>query len=138
MVTPAFVLDCSVTIAWCLNEPNTYAERVAESMLDTRALAPAIWTYEVANALVMAERRKRITVTEREELVGVIDALDIAVEPAPNAVPFALAALAQQYRLSVYDAAYLDLAIRHGLPLATIDGNLARAAEQAQLPRLAL
>lgn len=138
MVAPAFVLDCSVTIAWCLQEGSGYAESVADALLEADALAPAIWPYEVANVLVMAERRQRIAAGEREELVGAINALGVAVEPGPATISFALAALAQQYRLTVYDAAYLDLAIRHGLPLVTLDANLVRAAEQAQLPRLTL
>lgn len=138
MVAPAFVVDCSVTLAWCLNEGSAHAENVAEALRDVSALAPAIWPYEVANALVMAERRQRIAAGERDHLVALIDALDIAIDPAPTGVPAAIAGLAQQYQLSVYDAAYLELALRHGLPLATLDARLVAAAAQAQLPRLAL
>lgn len=138
MVGPAFVVDCSVTVAWCLNEGSGYAGQIADVLRDASALAPAIWPYEIANALVMAERRQRIAAGERDHLIALIDALDIAIDPAPTGVPATIAALAQQYQLTVYDAAYLELALRHGLPLATLDARLVIAARQAQLPRLAL
>jgi predicted nucleic acid-binding protein len=128
-VVAAFVLDCSVTVAWCLkDESSAYAQRVEEAIRDSTAIAPALWPFEVANALVMAERRRRVSSVERDELLVIFDSLDIVIEPAPDAVPHVLIALAQRHKLTVYDAAYLELAIRLGLPLATVDAELVRAA----------
>lgn len=134
----SFVLDCSVAIAWCLkDERSAYAERVEAAFGDATAVAPALWPYEVANALLTAERRRRITAVERDELLAMLDSLGIEVDHAPDSTPKALIALAQRYRLTAYDAAYLDLALNRGLPLATADAELARAAKAARVPLFA-
>jgi len=130
-----FVLDCSVTIAMCLkDERSAYARKVEEALRDTAAVVPALWSYEVANALVVAERRQRITSVERDELLAILGSLGIAIEPAPSALPRALITLAQRHKLTAYDAAYLELALSAGLPLATANADLARAAKAARVP----
>lgn len=128
------VLDASVAVAWCFEDEST---RPAENVLDvlsagTEALAPAIWPLEVANALLVAERRKRITRAQVTALLQRISKLPIAVEPIPPARAFEqVLAVARQHELSEYDASYVELASREGLPLATLDAKLRRAARSA-------
>jgi predicted nucleic acid-binding protein len=130
--TKRFVLDASVAVAWCFEDE---ASKFTESVLDlfsagAEALVPAIWPVEVANALLIAERRNRIVLAQVTALLERIAALPIAVLPidAPRAFDHILP-VARQQSLSGYDAAYLDLAVRQGLPLATLDEQLRRAAK---------
>lgn len=125
-----FVVDSSVTLAWCLkDERNAYARKVEDAVIEGSAFAPALWPYEVANALAMAERRGRLAVAEREEILEAIAALGISVEAGPQAVPNELISLAQRWKLTAYDAAYLHLAQSQNVPIATIDAKLVRAAK---------
>jgi predicted nucleic acid-binding protein len=125
------VLDASVAVAWCFEDEKS---RFTEGILDllsagTEVLTPAIWPFEVANALLVAERRKRITTAQVTALLRRIAGLPISVEPIEAGRAFEpILAVARQQNLTEYDAAYLELALRTGLPLATIDGSLKRAA----------
>ncbi len=130
--TKRFVLDASVAVAWCFEDEAT---KFTEGVLDllsagAEALVPAIWPVEVANALLIAERRNRIVLAQVTALLQRIAALPIAVLPIdpPRAFDHILP-VARQLSLSGYDAAYLDLALRQGLPLATLDEQLRRAAK---------
>jgi predicted nucleic acid-binding protein len=106
----------------------------AEGVLDlisagTEVLTPAIWPFEVANALLVAERRKRITIAQVTALLRRIARLPISVESIEAGRAFEqILAVARQQNLTEYDAAYLELALRTGLPLATLDGNVKQAA----------
>ena len=125
------VLDNSVTAAWCFSdETNAYTEGVFRSVAkDGGAIAPALWPVELANALVVAERRKRITMDQREAFLRNLTGLDIAVQPlVVEEVLQQGISLATAHRLSVYDATYLAIALRQQLPLATQDDELIRAA----------
>lgn len=125
-----FVIDASVVMAWCFeDEANPYADEVLESFTRATALAPIIWPLEVGNVLVMAERRERITAADVVRFLNLLRQLPIVVveETAPRIFGEILP-LARQQRLSVYDAMYLDLAMRSGLPLATQDAPLREAA----------
>jgi predicted nucleic acid-binding protein len=127
---PIFVLDNSVSAAWCFSdESNAYTESIFQSVAkDGGAVAPALWPIELANALVVAERRKRITTKEREAFLIDLARLDIEVEPLITDEIFHQGiALATAHRLSVYDATYLVTAMRRRLPLATQDEELIRA-----------
>jgi predicted nucleic acid-binding protein len=125
------VLDASVAVAWCFDDENTH---FTEGILDllssgTEALAPAIWPFEVANALLVAERRKRITVAQVTALLRRIAVLPISVEPIEAGRAFEqILLVARQQNLTEYDSAYLELAMRTGLPLATLDGKVKEAA----------
>lgn len=127
------VLDASMALSWLLqDESNARADAVLERLESGPAHVPQIWPLEVANGLWAAERRGRI----REALVqrGLEEmlALPIVVEVSETARIFGeVLRLARQHGLSAYDAAYLDLAGRLGLPLATLDENLARAAQKS-------
>ena len=123
-----FVLDCSVTMAWVFRDEATDAtDRLRDMLGKNRALVPALWPTETANALLAATRR-----IEREEwprLRMQLDALPIDVDPVSPARAWRPALdLAAVHDLTVYDATYLELAMRSGLPLATLDRALRTAA----------
>jgi len=127
------VVDASVALAWCFpDEASEYADTVLVALEGRPVLVPAVWALEVTNALVVAERRKRVSQPEVRRFVELLDGLTI------NEVSLAVAAnvsnilpLAREYGLSAYDASYLGVAIRHGAPLATLDSGLEKAGRSA-------
>ncbi|BCL40246.1 type II toxin-antitoxin system VapC family toxin [Nostoc sp. MS1] len=125
-----FVLDCSVAISWCLvDENNDYANGILAMMPDAEAFVPGIWSLEIANVLLVAERRNRMTTEQSSEAIALLQSLLILVDTATDANALdATLMLGRQEGLAAYDAAYLELALRLGLPLATIDTRLAQAA----------
>ncbi len=127
-----FVIDASVVMAWCFeDEASPYADAVLDRFAQAEALAPIIWPLEVGNALVVAERRGRITPAETVRFLNLLRQLPIGVEgETATRILGEVLSLARQQRLSTYDAIYLDLAMRTGLPLATQDDGLRRAATQ--------
>lgn len=134
-----FVLDASVTMHWIY--PGTpseaaYATRVLTALGAAEARVPAIWWLEVANVLARAEAKGQASEAETEAFVGMLQKMSIAGDGAT--IRHALGAtlhLARRYGLSSYDAAYLELALREGLPLATLDKELQKAAKQAGVQR---
>jgi predicted nucleic acid-binding protein len=126
----AFVLDASVTLAWYFeDEADPYADAVARRFRSMQAIVPSIWPLEVANAMLMGERRKRNAVATQAQWIGCLTALPIAVDDqSPVRVFRDVLALARTQNLSAYDASYLELALRSGLPLATLDDRLRQAA----------
>jgi|SRR5579862_6002171 len=128
------VVDASVTLAWCFEDEATNLTEAVLDLLSAGAetVVPAIWPMEVANALLTAERRKRTTTAQVTGLLQRISKLPITVESMPPARAFEhVLQVARQQGLTEYDAAYLELALRESLPLATLDGNLRRAARSA-------
>jgi predicted nucleic acid-binding protein len=125
-----FVLDGSVALAWCFpDEKAPYPQAVLESLATAQAFVPSLWPLEVANALLVGERRKRSTQADTVAWLAFLAALPIAVEDETAAHAWAdVLTLARSHNLSVYDAAYLELALRRGLPLATLDDQLTAAA----------
>lgn len=125
-----FVLDCSVAISWCLvDENDDYANAILAMMPDSEAFVPGIWSLEIANTLVVAERRNRITQAQSEQAIALLQSLLIQVDSVTDAKALdATLKLARQEALAAYDAAYLELALRLQLPLATLDTRLAEAA----------
>jgi predicted nucleic acid-binding protein len=123
------VLDCSAAVSWCFEDEATAA---GEALLDrvgrNGALVPVLWPFEIANTLVMAERRGRLTGARVAAFVAAIEDLPITVDEEISSALHEVLALARGERLTVYDAAYLELAMRTGLPLATRDRALAAAA----------
>lgn len=128
-----FVLDCSVTMAWCFDdEADVYAERILEALSRGRAVVPALWPYEVVNVLLVAERRRRLRPDESARFLALLAALPIEVDPPVGCDRAStLFAIARQHRLSAYDAAYLDVALRERVALATRDRGLRGAARAA-------
>ena len=136
-----FVLDCSVTLAWVFPDEATEAtDRLLGALTDGRAFVPALWPMEVASVLLVATRRGRIAETDWSRIRRNLDALPIRIDPVSTSrIWDAVLEVAHAHRLSVYDAMYLELAIRMGLPLATLDGALATAgrAEGLEVPTVA-
>lgn len=128
-----FVLEASVTLAWCFeDERSAYADRLLDGMVPAGAAVPAIWPLEVANALLVAERRRRLTRAKAARTHHVLEGLPITIDSESAARAFdQILELARAHHLSVYDAAYLELALREGLALATLDERLRRAARHA-------
>jgi predicted nucleic acid-binding protein len=126
-----FVLDCSVTMAWYFkDEANAYARAVRKALNNAKAMVPALWPFEVANILMLGERHGRSTPAEASKWLAYLQMLPIRVDNAntARALPDILH-VARSYDLSGYDAAYLELALRLGLPLVSVDEKLkAKAA----------
>ncbi len=127
-----FVLDASITMSWCFADESTpYTRSVLASLLDTYAEVPSLWTFEVANVLAVNEKKQRITSAIADEFIHTLTGLDIRVEQAAAPVNGnALLPLVRRYGLTAYDAAYLELAKRKNMPLATLDKDLIAAAPQ--------
>lgn len=128
-----FVLDNSVVSGWYLeNQSTRYAEAIAKRLLADRALTPQIWELELVNVLRTACMRQRMTAEAAQRIIAQLRSLPIEVDRDP--VPCSeLLALALRFGLSSYDAAYLELALRCQLPVATQDDALRSAALAAGL-----
>jgi predicted nucleic acid-binding protein len=132
----AFVLDNSVAMRWLLQSKKTvdqdYSESVLRSLVKTNALVPNLWHLEAANVLLTAEKRHEIKPGDMERFIDQLESLPISVDAMTSQKAFnRTLALAKAFRLSSYDAAYLELAIREGLPLASLDKNLRKATRNA-------
>ena len=134
------VLDASVAVAWCFEDESTgFTEGVLDLLsTGTEVLTPAIWPFEVANALLVAERRKRITVAQVTALLQRMAGLRISVDPIQSGRAFnQILSVARQNNLTEYDAAYIELALREGFPLATLDDKLRQAATRVGISLVA-
>jgi len=131
-----FVIDASVVLTWCFPDENApLAQHVAGLFRrgDT-AIAPPFWPHEVLNALLVGEKRKRISKALVRSFLDDLATLPIVLEQFPAAVVFdRIQRLSRDYSLTAYDAAYLDLALDSGLALATLDDDLARASRKARV-----
>ncbi len=129
-----FVIDTSVVMSWCFkDEICSYADMVLEKLEANTAFAPSIWPLEVANVLLVAERKKRLSEADTVRFITLLSELSIIVEPEnTDRMIHEIVALARKYHLSSYDASYLHLAMQKGIPLATLDKNLIAAAVQCQ------
>lgn len=129
----AFVLDCSVAMAWVFpDEATEETGRLRDSLLAGRAFVPAIWPIEVGNVLRVATGRGRISVGDWARIRTNLEAMPIEIEPVSTSCVWgSVLELAHERRLSVYDAMYLELAVRMRLPLATLDRTLAAAGSAA-------
>ena len=130
------VIDSSISIAWCFpDEQDEYSQIVLDALASEQAHVPDLWHHEVANTLIVGERRKRSTQANTVTWLGFLSSLPIAVDDETKAHAFGNAlSLARDHNLSAYDAAYLELALRRGLPLATLDDKLKAAAQAGGVP----
>lgn len=130
-MSAGFVIDCSVTMSWCFEDEATPASlKIQDRLVDESALVPAHWFLEVSNVLAMAEKRKRITPARSARFLSLLESLDFEVDAHAAGRAFAhLLPLCRSYGLTSYDAAYLDLAARRRVPLATLDDDLRKAAK---------
>ena len=130
---PLFVLDCSITLSWLLPDEKKSSAYKGDFFLDVIAeqgtIVPILWPLEIGNALLYAERRSRIRRDQRKKILNLLEALPITVDTDTNRHAWhETIHLAQEFQLTLYDAAYLELALRQALPLATFDTALIKAA----------
>ena len=130
-MSAAFVVDCSVAMAWMFHDEATAKTAALLRRLATEtALVPAWWFIEITNVLAMAERRRRITTAQSDAFISDLSKLGIERDDAaPDRAFTHLLALCRTHRLTSYDAIYLDLAMRRSLPLATLDSDLRKTAK---------
>src|SRR3982751_6806584 len=135
-VAERLVLDGSLTLAWYFaDEADPYADAVARGLPTREAVVPSLWRLEIANALVVGEWRKRSTQAQAAAFVARLELLPIVVDDETDARAWGeTIRLARAHQLSAYDAAYLELAMRRGLPLASLDDPLKAAAAAVGVP----
>jgi predicted nucleic acid-binding protein len=130
-----FVLDNTVTMAWCFTDEATpFTETLLSrlSSLTDSAIVPALWLYEVVNVTGLAVRKGRITEDKASAFLDSLADLPIEIEDATQARLFtSVMALVGRHKLTAYDASYLELAIRHDLPIAALDNALTKAARES-------
>jgi predicted nucleic acid-binding protein len=126
------VLDASVALSWCFkNEATAVGDEVLERLAVETASVPAIWHLEIANVLALSERRGRIRPANSSEFIALLESLVIVVDEEISSHAFGqVLDLARAEKLTAYDAAYLELAMRLGIPLASKDTDLCDAAER--------
>ncbi len=125
-----FILDCSMTLAWFFeDESSSRSQAVFLSIDEQKILVPSLWPLEVANVLTCAERRNRTTTVKVAKFVDMLRRLPIVVDAHTAEIALDdILPLARRHRLTAYDAAYLELALRTGHPLASLDDSLNKAA----------
>jgi predicted nucleic acid-binding protein len=133
-----FVLDASTALSWCFKDERTARDLATLERLErAHAVVPAIWPLEMANALARAERQWRVNAGDIDDILPFLAQLNIGIESdTPQRGLTDIFALARRERLSAYDAAYLDLAMRRRLPLASRDRGLLAAAGRCGVERL--
>jgi len=134
-----FVLDNSVAMRWHFESEKAADQKYAESVLlsfsEVDALVPNLWHLEAANVLLGAEKRGDTSIGEVERFIAQLENLPLHVDPLTSNQSFnRTITISRAYKLSSYDAAYLELAIREGLPIATLDKGLLKAAKKADVP----
>ncbi len=136
----SLVLDSSAALAWIYAEETTEAVRgIFEIVAEDGAFVPALWRLEVANSLTVAVRRGRIDAEFRNAALADLALLDIATDPHTDAYGWTTTLrLADRFRLTLYDAAYLELAHRRSLPLASLDEELRAAGRALDVPLLGI
>lgn len=130
-----FVLDCSITMAWCFeDESNEETDAILDSLKQMKAIVPAIWPLEVSNVLLIAQKNKRITDFQSAGFIDALSSLPITVDQSTTArAMHSIFVLANKENLTIYDAAYLELAVREEIPLLTLDKVLLKAARKLHL-----
>jgi predicted nucleic acid-binding protein len=121
-----FVVDASIVLDWALEEHQPTADAARERLRTDAALSPSLLWFEVRNGLLTAERNGRSNADHSASFLRELARLPVTIEPLADAPD--VMSLARRHRLTVYDAAYLELAQRRGVPLATLDSDLTGAA----------
>ena len=128
-----FVLDASVALAWAFADESDPRATAALARIRTdEGLVPSIWWFEIRNTLVVNERRGRLTEADAAAFLRTLSRLAVTIDRQPGEAE--VLALARRHRLSVYDAAYLELAQRDSVPLASLDRELIGAARAERVP----
>ena len=132
-----FVVDNSVVMSWCFkDETNNYADLVLDRLAGATAVVPSIWPLEVVNVLLEAERQKRLSESDSIRFLTLLSQLPIVVEHERPETMQEILALGRTNNLSSYDASYLNLAMKKGLSLATLDNKLIQAAGRVNVSLL--
>jgi len=136
----SFVVDSSVALTWCFDDEATQAaDALLLRLTAGGAHAPSLWPLEVLNALAMARRRGRIAPDAHQAKIALLRALPITLDTETTTQAWTITArLAERHRLTLYDAAYLELSERLDLPLATLDADLRQAAKNLGIPLLGM
>ena len=129
------VVDNSVVMSWCFeDQANPYADSILRKLTEAVVYVLSVWPFEVVNVLAAAERKKCISEADSVRFISLLSQLPIIVQyESPEKGMKDLLGLARAHNLSSYDASYLDLAMRMGLPMATLDERLKRAAKSSKL-----
>jgi predicted nucleic acid-binding protein len=129
LILSVFVLDCSVTISWFMPDESSNF-KFLNQVVDEGAIVPSLWSLEVGNVLLIAQRKMRITLEQRQKALHILTELPIISDTmTANYAWLETMELAERYNLTIYDASYLELSLRRSLPLATFDNSLKKAAE---------
>jgi predicted nucleic acid-binding protein len=130
------VIDCSVTMAWCFeDEGSELADKVLDHLADTEAWVPSLWAFEVANVLLVAERRGRLTPADSTRFVALLSDLPILIDDSAHEHALGpVLSTGRDLGLSSYDATYLELAMRLGGAMATGDERLRAACRKSGIP----
>lgn len=131
----SFVIDNSVVMTWCFkDEAIQYADSILDILEYFTAIVPSIWPLEVGNVLLVAERKKRLSRADITRFIALLFELPITVDQEPpERMIKEIFALAREHKLSTYDASYLDLAMKKGIPIATLDNHLITAAKRSNV-----
>lgn len=126
----ALILDASLAASWCFPDERTeFTNAVLHAVGQSSAEAPRLWAYEIRNSVLIGLRRQRLTEADAQDFLASLEILNIHLTDPPSYD--AVFALAERHSLTFYDAAYLDLAMRTQLPLASLDARLCRAASES-------
>ena len=136
-----FVLDNSVTMRWFFDDGSqsdlAYADKILAEMEFSRCIVPVTWGLEAANVLARAEAKTQVTAAQSGAFIEMLQSMSIEVDEATFTYSLSdTLQLARKYKLSAYDASYLELALRLRIPLATLDENLQKAAKKAGVKKM--
>ena len=136
-MTKSFILDASVTMSWFLeDEIDVYGEQIKTAVQQgATPVVPALWAVETTHVVLRAERRQRLSAETARDILTLLKTLPVEIDDASSKVAFTEGwALAEAHQLSVYEAMYLELAIRRGLPVASLDAAFQKAAGRSGVP----
>ena len=127
------VVDAATALAWCFpDETSEHADAILAALEGKTILVPAVWGLEIANAVIVGERSKRLRQPEIRRFTTLLESLPVVQDARPvTSYVSDVLPVAREYSLTAYDAAYLELSMRHSAPLATLDAKLQRAAQRA-------
>ena len=130
-----FVLDNSVVMSWCFEDEKTaYCRKILECMTEARSIVPSLWPFELANVLLMAEKKKRLSPAKVHQFLRYLEKLPIDIDQTSvSELVEGCLDIARHHDLTAYDAAYLFLAVREQIPLATFDTALIKAARKLNI-----
>ena len=124
-----FILDCSVYMSWCLNEDTIKASsKILNSITKKGIIVSSLWVYEVTNTLTVSVRRKKLTVADARGLINDIQLLPIEFDKPTTESMFGIFNIANEHKLSAYDAAYIELALRTNMQIASFDKEVIKVS----------